>query len=115
MVPLGLLAIGIAVLPVLLGSVHVDRVERAAAAGRARTADRGDGAVEVRPHLTVGCPTCLADLHGSSADELVDAVHRHAWQIHGIPSASHILESASRVMTSTDDGGWIPAGMGATD
>lgn len=97
MIPLGLLAIAIAVLPVLLGSLHAHRVERAAAEERARSVgpDRASG--RVPSLLTVDCPMCLGHLDGGSADELVDAVHRHAWRVHGIPSPDHILESASRL------------------
>ena len=105
MVPLGLLAIAIAVLPVLLGSIHAHRVEAAAAAKRAGSIGRDGPPGRAQPVLTVNCPICLGHLNGGSADKLVDAVHRHAWQVHGIPSSDHILESASRVPVVAADTG----------
>lgn len=105
MLPLGLLAIAIAVLPVTLGSLHAHRVEQAAAAERSRSVEPRAAAVTEHPALTVDCPICGDDQNGSSAEELVDTVHRHAWRVHGIPSPAHILESASRVPVLATDVG----------
>jgi hypothetical protein len=115
MVPLGLLGIAIAVLPLLLGSIYVDRMERAAAAKRSRSAGSGEAARDVCPVLTVSCPMCLDYLDGSSPDQLVDAVHRHAWRAHGIPSPAHILESASRTVTSPNGLDRVPVGALVVD
>ena len=40
------------------------------------------------------CPVCSTSMEGSNNTDLVDAVQRHAWREHGIPSEVHILESA---------------------
>lgn len=114
MLPLGLLAIAIAVLRLTLGSLHAHRAEQAAAVERSRPAERSGAAVAERLALTVDCPVCGDDQSGSSAEELVDTVHRHAWRAHGIPSPAHILESARKV-TSGNDGDRVSLGTAALD
>lgn len=55
MLPLGLLAIAIAVLRLTLGSLHAHRAEQAAAVERSRPAERSGAAVAERLALTVDC------------------------------------------------------------
>ena len=93
-IPLMALGVVIAVTPVLAGSIHHHRRDRAH--GGPVVAD-GVGAVPpgAAPHeLSVKCPVCSASMRASSDTGLVDAVQRHAWRQHGIPSEPHILESA---------------------
>ena len=96
-VPLMIVGVAIAVLPVLWGSVRFQRAEQAGAmvpvqSSSARIA--AAGATAELFVLGVSCPLCTARISGSTNERLVDAVERHAWREHGIPSASHILESA---------------------
>jgi hypothetical protein len=93
-IPLMALSVAIAVVPVLGHTIHDHRLERAH--GEPAVAD---GVPAVSPgaaptELSVECPVCLASMGASSDAGLIDAVQRHAWRQHGIPSELHILESA---------------------
>ncbi len=93
-VPLMALSVVMAVAPVLGGSIHHHRRNRAAGGP---VVANGVGAVGpgAAPHeLSVKCPVCSASMGASSDSGLIDAVQRHAWRQHGIPSEPHILESA---------------------
>ncbi|HTX63691.1 MAG TPA: hypothetical protein VMD28_08625 [Acidimicrobiales bacterium] len=91
-IPLMVVGVAIAVVPVLWGSLLDHRGER-------RESARGTRAERPEVVLTVGtvrvdCPLCDVSVYGSSNDELVDRAGRHAWRAHGIPSPAHVLESS---------------------
>ncbi len=93
-VPLMALGVVIAVAPVLGGSIHHHRLDRAHGGPVV-----ADGVGTVPPgaaprERSVKCPVCSASMEASSDTGLIDAVRRHAWRVHGIPSEPHILESA---------------------
>jgi hypothetical protein len=93
-IPLMVFGVIIAVTPVLAGSIHHHRRDRAHGGPVA-----ADGVGAVPPgaaprELSVSCPVCSASMGASSGGGLIDAVQRHAWREHGIPSEPHILESA---------------------
>lgn len=92
-IPLMVLAVAVAVLPVTWESIrfnrHVHKVGPVAPASVAT-----DGLGVAAPAVGVDCPLCAARIRGVTAAVLVDAVERHAWQFHGIPSAQHITQAA---------------------
>jgi hypothetical protein len=93
-IPLMALSVVVAVAPVLGHSIHHHRRERAqgepAVAEGVRAVPPGASPRE----LSVECPVCSAKMGASSDAGLIDAVQRHAWRQHGIPSGLHILENA---------------------
>ena len=95
-VPLMLLAVAIAVVPVLWLSVRDHRLEYD---GPARSIQSGTQPATIPTSASgrgrmVSCPLCTEALRAIGDSELIDAVRRHAWRTHGIPSERHILESA---------------------
>lgn len=95
-IPVMVLALAVAVVPVVWQSVRLHRHEH----GTRPTAPL---ATPVKAHTVgaatlsavgVDCPLCAAHIRAVTHDVLVDAVERHAWRFHGIPSAQHITESA---------------------
>lgn len=92
-IPLMVLGVVIAVVPVLWGSVlnhHAERRESGGAVGAEERREPRPATMSMR----VDCPLCEVPLYASSNAELVDRVGRHAWRTHGIPSTAHILESS---------------------
>jgi len=93
-IPLMVLSVAIAVVPVLGHTIHDHRQERAHHESGVADGFRA-ASVEATPReLSVECPVCSASMGASSNAGLIDAVQRHAWRQHGIPSEPHILESA---------------------
>jgi hypothetical protein len=100
-VPLMCVAVAIAVVPVVLGSIHNHRVEvegwaEVPSVGPShREGILGPRYPKAEPVRTsVACSLCLQSMAGVSDDELVDMVERHAWQVHGIPSPKQVLLAA---------------------
>ena len=90
--PVMVLAVGIAVLPVLVGSFKAHRIEH----GHAARSMNAQATTVPRSLLLVICPVCSAQLSADTDERLVDQASRHAWRSHGFPSPTHILESATR-------------------
>lgn len=94
-IPLMVLAICIAVVPVTWQSLRFNRREHGSLpAVPVTTPTRAAAGSATRATVGVACPLCTAQIRGATTEVLVDAVGRHAWRFHGIPSASHITEAA---------------------
>ncbi len=91
--PAMILGVGIAVIPVLWWSMREHR-----RGAYHRSAERCEvdllSAKLASVERLVRCPLCTVSLRGAGDSQLVDEVRRHAWRTHGIPSDTHILESA---------------------
>lgn len=96
-VPLMVLGVAVAVVPVLVWSLrdHGQGLYRADGWNRESVAPVAVVASPVE--RAVSCPLCSESVRAREDAELVDGIRRHAWQTHGIPSEDHILESASVV------------------
>jgi hypothetical protein len=93
-IPLMALSVVMAVAPVLGGSIYHHRRDRAHS-GPVVADEVGAVRLGATPReLSVKCPVCSASMEAPNDAGLVDAVQRHAWRQHGIPSEPHILESA---------------------
>lgn len=94
-IPLMVLAICVAVVPVAWQSHRFHRHEHGSRPEvPVETPARATAGVATRGAVGVACPLCRAQIRGATTEGLVDAVGRHAWRFHGIPSADHITESA---------------------
>jgi hypothetical protein len=94
--PLMILAVLIAAVPVLVGSVRERRLDdahqvRSTAAPHAAAAPPASSPAE---QIGVHCPLCARQIRAATVEVLDGMVERHAWTTHGIPSASQIVESA---------------------
>lgn len=94
-IPLMVLAVAVAVVPITWQSLRMHRHEhgvRPLAPESTPVAAHRDR-VAVPAAVGVECPLCAVRMYGVSTDALVTAVERHAWRVHGMPSAQHITES----------------------
>ena len=91
--PVMLLAIAIAVVPVLATSAHLHREEHGRGHATGDTAPTPAAATAPR-EIAVACPICGIRIGAGSSELLVSEVERHAWRLHGIPSAPHVIETA---------------------
>ena len=102
-VPLMVIGVGIAVLPVVLGSVHHQRVEEGVRQRRVRrgresvTPSIVTRAADWELSVATTCPVCGERIVADSDELLVEAAERHAWLTHGIPSPSQVVNSARSV------------------
>lgn len=93
-IPVMVLAVAIAVVPVMWQSFSLHRSEHEhRPVAPARTTRHRVGAAPLAA-VGVDCPVCAVHIRGVTSAVLVEAVERHAWRFHGIPSAQHITESA---------------------
>lgn len=90
-IPLMILGCGIAIVPVLWGSLRQHRGRPVLGVGAPAP---GSAAVPERPMLEVMCPPCGTTISGRSRADLVRAVDRHAWAAHGVPSHDAVVEHA---------------------
>lgn len=95
-IPLMVAAVGVAVAPVAWQTLRMHRHEHGRRPVAPAVTPTAAGAVGPASVTMVGvaCPLCTAHIRGATAEVLIDAVGRHAWRFHGIPSAQHIAESA---------------------
>lgn len=96
-VPFMIFGIAVAIGPILWAMQHYrkDRIEARStlvAEAVAAPASRASGAFA---RLSVLCPVCAVQVTERSEEFLIDAVQRHAWRSHGIPSRHHILETTT--------------------
>jgi hypothetical protein len=99
-VPLMLLGVAIAVVPVAWGSAIHERLEKKDAAEReayaARSGAHGRGRMPGEASVGVDCALCGVELYAQSEDDLAGRVGRHLWTIHGVrtPEPEPVLEPA---------------------
>ena len=91
-IPLMVLGVAVAVVPVAMGIAIHERIEKEERATRANEPRRGLLPGEAPVHMD--CVLCGVDLYARSEEELAGRVKRHAWRIHAIRSEEPILEMA---------------------
>jgi predicted small metal-binding protein len=94
-IPLMVLAVAVAVVPITWQSLRMHRHEHGVRPLAPESTSLAAHRDRVTAPASVGadCPLCAAHIRGVSTDELVAEVERHARRVHGIPSAQHITES----------------------
>jgi hypothetical protein len=91
-IPLMVLGVAVAVVPVALGIAVHERIEKDERAARAAGPRLGLLPTDAPVH--VDCELCGVDLYAASEDELTGRVSRHQWRIHAIRPADPVLEPA---------------------
>ncbi len=92
-VPLALLGCAVAIVPVLYGSIRVNRSE-ATLRTEARPTPITESTQAPSQKLEVVCPPCGAVLRGTESAQLFEEVSHHAWRVHGVPQPDRVLREA---------------------